>query len=417
MASHPESQQQAIVDWAYRGAPQGQVPYPSAASDSAALYSTETQASGTAAAGDLAEGGFRARLAARLLPDFAMPEVGLVAQTFLVGWEIGSGLNAKFLHIGIPAGIPYTGYQGAKRLYRVRAGDQLFGVTVPKDGYVFGYDNGRTNFYLDLATQEPRCDPYGVLQPPSDDYAWMPGTPTNCSIGLPYSAEPYHGHGGIFFRSGDKFVPRTPGKDFDPSTDQPTYTSPAPPAPDLSTARSALAQALDGDGSDTVRDEIDWRLTPGHQEKEEPIKIGAESPEDQACKAKYGDAMGPDPGKRAPGAMPTDPDAQFLMDTYTGVADPYNPGQSRNVQLKWGTRAWGERHIILDHGFGYDAQQRTRAALETDRTPLPDAVSPSDSYDYFLPLAPAGSVPCRQKVVVTDHSELGVVTSYVEVVP
>jgi hypothetical protein len=399
LSRHSEAEQQAIVDWAYDGGPQGATPYPDAASQGTELWQTELRATGTSAAEDMAKYSFRTRVAAKLLPAFAevVPQIDLATVSFAAGWKVGTTLNAKFIHIGIPAQIPYTGYSGGQKLSKVSAGDFMFGVTIPDKGYVFSYDNGRTNFFLDLALQNPSCDPYGVLQTPSG-YSWMPGWVTDCSIGVPPGGQPFHGHIGVFFKPDTDFSPTTPGTTFDPTTDSPTYSSSAPATPDTSTARDAIGQALGADAAQVVRDELDWALTPSHQDKEEPVKIGLDTEPDTRCKSAYGDAPNPDP----------DPDSTLhpsdeIRQTYlTSVG---------SANLVWGTRERGERHIILRHGFGADAQARTRGALETDSSPTPD---PRGGYDFHLPLDPVEGTRCRQTVVLSASPQFGVITSFIE---
>lgn len=57
---------------------------------------------------------------------------------------------------------------------------------------------------------------------------------------------------------------------------------------------------------------------------------------------------------------------------------------------------------------------RRRAALDTDRAPAYDPPELGESlgeHSFFFQLAPAGSTPCRQHVVVSDSGEL--ITSFV----
>src|SRR6185436_8861613 len=81
--------------------------------------------------------------------------------------------------------------------------------------------------------------------------------------------------------------------------------------------------ALDEDGKDLLRDEIDWSLTPGAQAEEEPLRTSVrDSEEDRACKSYFTDAPELDPGERSPAADPQAADWDYDQVSSPGV---YNP--------------------------------------------------------------------------------------------
>jgi len=213
-------------------------------------------------------------------------------------------------------------------------------------------------------------------------------------------------------------VPTSPLRPFDPLTDDADYTV-VPPDPGATAVENAL-DVLDEDGNDVLRDQIDWALTPGAQEDEEPIRVGTGiSEEDRACKAHFGEPeSGEDPGRRSPNAPREAADWDYDVDVFPGVYNPYARA-AQTVKLRWGTRAWGYRHIEERHGWGAGARTRTAYAL-LDPTPQAQSRYPQ-SFVYFgnLVNGPNG-IDCRQRVVVSYDQDQRVpvgrhiITSYLE---
>ncbi len=217
-------------------------------------------------------------------------------------------------------------------------------------------------------------------------------------------------------------TPVAPLRPFDPETDEPDFTVEAPSDPGTSTVEEGLT-ALDADGKELLREELDWSLTPGAQEQEEPASDGsAITDEDRECRDYFDEAPASDPGARSPGAEGEAPDWDYDVDEFEGV---YNPliRATQTVKLRWGTKSWGYRHIVLRHGWDMAADERIRLALQSDRTPELDLAHDltGSSFIYSLDLSglPSG-MRCRQLVSVSYRTDsivpVGrhVITSFLE---
>jgi hypothetical protein len=177
-------------------------------------------------------------------------------------------------------------------------------------------------------------------------------------------------------------------------------------------------RALDADGDELLRDELDWSLTPGAQEKEEPASDGTKvTTEDRACKAWFEEAPAADPGARSPEAEPAAEDWDYDVDEFEGVYNPLTRS-TQTVKLRWGTKEWGYRHIVIGHGWSVAARERTALALQ-DRAPQVARDPSSFVYLGALEGGPAG-VRCRQRVIVS-YGQRGwvpvgrhIITSYLE---
>ena len=79
--------------------------------------------------------------------------------------------------------------------------------------------------------------------------------------------------------------------------------------------------------------------------------------------------------------FPTQPVGSFARDHVVNVFSPVSvPGGvgTTDVNLYWGTPAWGYVHIAEQHGWGAGDEEQTRAALTA-----PSAVVPTTRYNSF----------------------------------
>jgi hypothetical protein len=105
------------------------------------------------------------------------------------------------------------------------------------------------------------------------------------------------------------------------------------------------------------------------------------------------------------------------VDEFEGVYNPLTRSM-QTVKLRWGTKAWGYRHIVIEHGWNLAMRLRTALALQ-DRAPLPDRTPRSFIYLANLAEGPSG-VRCRQRVIVSYGESRRIpvgrhiITSYLE---
>lgn len=414
-AGHSSTEQQAIVDWAYRGGPQGVTPYAGAAQTlGSSLYATEASTPTTAVQADeLTSELLSLRQRARLLPTLAeaVPDIELVALTFELGWRIGTNLNAKFLHIGIPSRTDGATYcvtsPCPEHLQLVAASqssplcpwwssnDTTHCVTAPVYQWtvtIFNpYGSNTLNTRQVPDGSGPDCD--GDPPIPAVMHV-MNGTstircfnPSSEQFGYLTPAELYQ-HGPI--------------KDFDPSTDQPTITSPAPSLPPQATVEQSIIDKLEADGSELSRAWLDWALDPNRDPAANPV--ATEGGDDQ-CR------LAP---KTDPDASP-DGDAYHRVSPFRATPPSWPDDQNTSANLYWGTLAWGYRHIATEHGWGPEDSIDTQGAL--------DALSPSTDnphrrsdgsyiyYSYLPASANPNNVECTRVVFVRYGIDTGAATA------
>jgi hypothetical protein len=105
------------------------------------------------------------------------------------------------------------------------------------------------------------------------------------------------------------------------------------------------------------------------------------------------------------------------VDAFEGVYNPLTRS-TQTVKLRWGTKAWGYRHIVIRHGWNVAARARTALALQ-DPAPQSDRMPGSFIYVGNLSEGPVG-IRCRQRVSVSYGQDRGVpvgrhiITSYLE---
>ncbi len=429
-SGHSTSEKQAIVDYAYVRAAQPSVP-----------YSGEAATLGEAVAQDAVEAGshefpLAPELGAEelsvgestsLLPLLGTiaPELFVAAGTFTVGVAIGTGLRKLFGTLTAPEEANSGGsgrwtWNGV--IWRLYGTEIFFGAdVVQRPGaylYTGGY-NGST--FLIVRWFEEPCDFSGFAPPSSAHMQTHLSTTATCREFNGREFVEYPVFVDYPYLTDADIAPVRPLRPFNSETDHPTYTHEAAPDPGSRAVESSLA-VLDDASHMLLREEIDWALTPGSQEDEEPARVGTRvEPRDRECKEYFGDAPGSDPGARSPEAPEEAADWDFDVESFEEV---FNPGtrSSQTVKLRWGTKSWGYRHIVMRHGWNAEAARRTALALQTDRSPT---VAPRDTtgeswvYLYAIPGLPEG-MRCRQRVVVSYRRDTAVpvgrhvITSYVQ---
>lgn len=216
--------------------------------------------------------------------------------------------------------------------------------------------------------------------------------------------------------------PKLPLRPFNAERDLPDATVTTPPDPGVEAVESEL-EALDGEGYELMRSQLDFAVTPGAQEQEEPVQIGAAvRDEDRRCREYFGDRRGgTDPGVRAPGAEEGAANWDYDMESFEEVYNPLTRS-NQTVKLRWGTKDWGYRHIVMEHGWNAEAAERTSLALLTDTDPRVDPRDPEEEsflYYYQVPGLPGG-MHCQQRVVVSYRRDpvvpvaRHIITSFIE---
>jgi len=421
---HSTTERQAIVDYAYERT--GHAP----------VYTGEAETMGTAIADSVvAAGEAETSLAAELAElelavgegvgliepiGATLPSLWAVGLTFGAGYLIGTGARALYAELRGPddaatGGSPNWSWGSAS--FRPEGYDILYGATVQQSpgAYLYNWDGAGVIRWFD-----PPCSFSGFTPAPGARMQHSVPSTAECYeytpqgwrdlpvyVNYPYLLESdLHPTGPL--------RPQQPGDDVD-------GWDPNPPDPGATSVEDDL-DALDEDGKDLLRDEIDWSLTPGAQAEEEPLRTSVrDSEEDRACKSYFTDAPELDPGERSPAADPEAADWDYDQVSYPGVYNPLTRS-TQTVKVRWGTRSWGYRHIVLGHGWNAAAALRTGLAL-ADRSPEVDvAHDPTGSsfiYRYDIPDLP-NDMRCRQRVAVSYREDATVpvgrhvITSFVE---
>lgn len=328
-----------------------------------------------------------------------VPTLWAVGGTFAAGYAIGTGARKLFAALTGPddAGTGGASNWPWSSVSWHDAGDEIFfGARVQQSPGAYLYDSN---------------DSAGVIrwfEPPCEFTGFTPAAGARMQYGVASTADCNVYIRDIGWRAFPLFVdypyllesdvrPTAPLRPIDPGDDVDSW-EPYPPDPGTTAVEDDL-DVLDEDGNDLLRDQIDWALTPGSQPEEEPVRVGTRlSEEDRACKDYFGDTPQSDPGARSPEADPESADWDYDMDEFTGV---YNPAtrSTQTVKLRWGTRAWGYRHIVIRHGWDTVAAARTALALAD---PSPTAERLPGSFRYVADLAggPSGTT-CKQRVIVS----------------
>jgi hypothetical protein len=367
-----------------------------------------------------------------LLPALAemAPAAVVVGGTAVVGVAIGTGIRKVFMKLTGPDESATGGTWSWNELTWEPYGTEIFfGATVQQRPGAYVYNAGYSGSSFPIARWfDSPCDFSGFSAPGGGRLQTHVSSLALCNEYSEADREfhLYSVYVDYPYLLVSDLYPTGPFVPFDAENDVPDYTTERPPDPGAEAVEGQLGTAMGAAGNELMREEIDWAETPGSQAAEEPIKVGAPPTtrprEDRECKAYFGDAPGEDPGERAPGAEEEAEDWDYDVDSFEEVFNPLTRG-TQTVKLRWGTKAWGYRHVVIRHGWNAGSARRTRLALLTDPSPTPDTAHDSSRqsflYFYDLPGAPEG-IHCRQRVSVSYGTGGGmpvgrhIITSYVE---
>jgi len=404
-ASHSAEERQALVDYAHVRAAQSTVPYSGEAATLGQQVADDMVAAGTEELPLAAELGAE-ELAALESVELVAPVSVLAPQLFAgvaamaAGVVIVNSAHSLFLKLTAPDDANDGGSNwGWDSVTWYRQGTEIFfGARVQQSPGAYLYDSH---------------DGAGVIrwwEPPCDFSGFTPATGARMEYGVPSSAacrEWVEGVGPVDFPVlvdypyllASDVTPVAPLKPYHSETDEADHFVSPLTAPRAEVVEEEL-RALDANGNELLREELDWSLTPGAQEKEEPASNGTKVTEDdRACKSWFEEAPAPDPGARSPEADPEADDWDYDVDEFEGVYNPLTRS-TQTVKLRWGTLFWGYRHIVIRHGWNIASRERTALALQ-DRAPTPDPRR-AGSFLYYGNLSggPAG-IRCRQLVSVS----------------
>jgi hypothetical protein len=208
----------------------------------------------------------------------ALGTIGLVRETFVLGWKIGEGINAKFLRIGLPDPEPYYGDNPGLRLSLSphicpsgQAQCTLWSSVLPvPNGWVYSWADDdpvtRDGFYF--GTEPAVC-----LVPPPDGIRIGRDTtlnpPTCKRVPVPSVSH-------VLAYLGENGLPAVgPVEDY---TGQPyTKSSPAPAPPPQTTVEQSIETEVGQPENALLRQWLNYELgSPGEQD---PLGIGAPNPE------------------------------------------------------------------------------------------------------------------------------------------
>jgi hypothetical protein len=389
----------------------------------------------------------------------ALGTVGLAAETFDLGWKIGTGINAKFLRIGVPANgeIPatYTNPQITFRAANERS-PLWYKVPVPEDAWVWSV---YSSAYSDQRSSEYRprvpnggCQSQAFTPPAGFTEVTAPAEEYSCLPGLYYTWPPLYDLK-IAYVPEDGLKARAPIEDY---TTQPyTKSSPAPTPPAQSAVEQSIESELEKPENAELRQWLNYKLgSPGERD---PVGSGVNVPQPAVAPGEGADVfvekleelgltnvkfkvlsnperdpefsegavvrVAPPPGTsvqpgeeivvtgnrtaqrantgecdRGPRRDPGGPpsgDVFSLTDTFSGN-DPDQGMAPTDVPFRWGTTDWGYRHVEIGHGWDNDRDRVDTQAALLDPVPEPD--SPGSHRFYFFYLGP-NRVPCTRRVV------------------
>jgi hypothetical protein len=203
--------------------------------------------------------------------------VALGFQSFELGWKIGTGVNAKFLRIGIPkatsGSVTPSGQQIAPRVQ----GSPIFGgLTMPYDGWLFTYLSpvsfNTISWWFGGPGQDcPGSTFYGP--PPSGFTDFTNGTTTQCVTAETHQTVTRVLHAGVMRENDLSAV--APIEPY--STQSYSRSTPAPTQPPRSSVEQGIETALGDPDNGILRDWLNYQLgSPG---AEDPTEIGAQNPD------------------------------------------------------------------------------------------------------------------------------------------
>jgi hypothetical protein len=404
----------------------------------------------------------------------ALGSISLAVGVFEIGWRIGSGINAKFLRLGVPEEIPHTetDFRGNGRRQELvwhAAGHNPFAgrIIQPIDAFTWRRhtDSGFYD-YWQTGTPERNCDMPRVAPPAGVTVVTTPFATATC-YGIERLTD-YH----LGYVTEDDFGAPGPIEDY---TGQPYDRSTGvPPAPPQTTVEQAIDTELDKPENELLRDWLNYQLgSPGQTD---PVTGDVNVPQPDVAPGESGEdfvndldelgltnikirilstpdldaafaegavvSVSPSPGtsvepddevevtinrtaqrpnngecdrsSRIDPGVPPSGDEFELTDTFLG-RDPDQGMAATDVPFRWGTEGWGFRHVAIGHGWDHgDDRSDTQAAL---LDPTPEADQPGSHRFYFFYVGP-NRTPCTRRVVARfatlsgEPGERGIITSF-----
>jgi hypothetical protein len=402
-AGHSAEDRQALVDYAYERSGLGEAPYGGEAETLGEQVADDVVATGTdelPLAGELGAEELTTLEGAELLAPLEVlaPELIVAAGVLTAGVTIVNGVHSEFMRLAAPDDADGGANWAWDEVSWHDGGEEiLFGARVQQSPGAYLYDSH---------------DGAGVIrwfERPCDFSGFTPAAGAHMEVGVASTAacrEWVEGVGPVDFPVfvdypyllASDVTPVAPLRPYHSETDEPDHFVSPETDPGTEVVEEGL-RALDDDGNELLRDELDWSITPGSQKKEEPASNGTKvTAEDRACKAWFEEAPAADPGVRSPEAEPEAADWDYDVDEFEGVYNPLTRS-TQTVKLRWGTQEWGYRHIVIRHGWNVATRARTALALQ-DRAPRPDRTPRSFIYRADLAEGPSG-IRCRQRVIVS----------------
>ena len=206
----------------------------------------------------------------------ALGTVGLAVGTFEVGWKIGSGINAKFLHIGIPeATDPTVDYRWTEIRWADALSQTFAGAEWPAaDGWLISMRQTCCSFDATNRWFDAPC-PFSGFTPPAPFVVGGPvATTTQCyGTGVP----PGYADASVRYgwASEDALTAAGPIEDYDSQSH--TKASPAPTPDSQSTVEDAIEDELALPENELLLQWLNYVLgSPGEAD---PLGIGPDRPD------------------------------------------------------------------------------------------------------------------------------------------
>lgn len=351
----------------------------------------------------------------RVLPKLrVLGSVGLAAETFRVGWKIGTGVNTKFLRLGLPPKGPpsSTGWGDQQWMQGVAQGAPIAlntNVVAPEDGFRWDYSVPGQTWFGRVDTGNG-CG--GAHPPVPSAFRRMTGTGdwcySNAQISggfIPereikadgavddYNAQPY-----------DRELFNWDGKPSD-KTDLETRTRTALESGEYPRVDAWLAEKLDPLNHDTATDEDDDCALGSGGTNEDPGLGRGSGDTGEEFQRRYDQV----PSDVYPAAgLPSVNGTVYLRWGLSTV-------NTDNTHIEW--RGWGYRKIKAKHGWSPEDLEATRVAL-LDAAPDGDARVEGRAKYRGPEYTGRNGARCRRLVIVNHalsggapHPE-GIVTSF-----
>lgn len=218
-------------------------------------------------------------------PMRALGTVGLAVGTFEVGWKIGSGINAKFLHIGIPeATDPTVDYRWTEIRWADALSQTFAGAEWPAaDGWLISMRQTCCSFDATNRWFDAPC-PFSGFTPPAPFVVGGPvATTTQCyGTGVP----PGYADASVRYgwASEDALTAAGPIEDYDSQSH--TKASPAPTPDSQSTVEDAIEDELAQPENELLLQWLNYNLgSPGESDqppRQKTASLGANGPTERS---------------------------------------------------------------------------------------------------------------------------------------